>query len=71
MTTDRIAALERRVAELETELRGSGEWEELDPNDDYYDEEDEMPLCSCPYCFCFNRTEFGICDDCGAGAHQG
>jgi hypothetical protein len=34
-------------------------------------EEDEMQKCECRYCFCYNRTEFGICVDCSSGAHQG
>jgi len=52
---------------------------------DYVDEEDEeaereywlererekVP-CECPYCVCFNKTDYGgICYDCANHAHQG
>ena len=41
-----------------------------DENDDPWG--DDLPICSCPYCWCSNRTAYGeICDDCRNGVHQG
>lgn len=29
-------------------------------------------VCSCPYCWCGNTTEYGeVCNDCLLGIHQG
>jgi hypothetical protein len=43
--------------------------------DDDYEEEDDLPeegdRCQCPYCYCLNVTEYGICSECSSGAHQG
>lgn len=35
-------------------------------------EEEQMPKCGCPYCFCSARTEDGgVCADCRNHYHQG
>lgn len=48
-------------------------WDGWDDDDrDYPDPEADWEDCSCPYCFCLNKTEYGeICSDCRDGAHQG
>lgn len=42
------------------------EYEDGDDDEQFYEQ------CSCRFCVCMNRTEYGdICCDCGSGAHQG
>lgn len=51
-------------------------WEDNGDADDFYDEEDEhgdeYSDCSCPYCYCHQKTPHGgVCGDCQRGNHQG
>lgn len=40
-------------------------------HDNFEDESEDRERCTCPYCECLNKTDFGICQDCANGAHQG
>ncbi len=43
-----------------------------DEDDEDRDPEEDWENCSCPYCLCLNKTEYGeVCGDCILGAHQG
>lgn len=54
--------------------------EEADAEEDFWEEDnfddeawcDPYEYCTCPYCYCMNKTLYGeVCSECQSGAHQG
>lgn len=46
------------------------EEEEEDFPEDWF-EDDGMARCKSPYCFCYTKCLYEICEECRANAHQG
>lgn len=55
--------------DVDLDLAVGSSLEDEDPWMD--DRERESERCGCPYCVCMERTTFGVCGSCTAGAHQG